>query len=192
MYLNKIVIHSKMLALQGLSMIELMVGLLVLTIGMLGLASMMTMQYSGKRSARETNEAATLMQSKVEVMQYVVWSPLGTDTVAPAPNGLTAAGILTEGPLNRIGLTSIQGGDGPFPYYRHVVVCKPGDTTTAGASPTYCGADLSGSKRPPELACNSFSLGAKEKMIRIMVTWQGRDGRCRHLETDAMSYDWGS
>lgn len=181
---------SKKTRLSALSLMELMVGLLVLMVGMVGLASMMTLQYSGKKSTREINEAATLMQSKIENMQYVVWTVLGTDNAAPAPNGLTSAGIYTEGPLNRIGLSSALGGTGPFSYYRHTVVCNPGDTTAAGASPSYCGNDLSGAKRPAELACSSFTLGAKEKIVRVMVTWTERDGRCKHIETDAMSYNW--
>ncbi|MCB0307975.1 MAG: prepilin-type N-terminal cleavage/methylation domain-containing protein [Bdellovibrionales bacterium] len=172
----------------GFSLLEMMIGMVLILISVMGFASMIAMQAQGNKVARGTDEAATLAQASVESLSNVQFSVLGTDVASPCLNGLTPGQVCNEGPLNRLGTTT---GDPPFLYHRNIVIC---DNTTssvlAGSSPQYCGNALTGINRPEQLACSTLTLTSREKMIRVLVSWNDKYGRCHHVHTDSMSFDW--
>lgn len=177
--------------LKGFTLLELMVGLVIFTIGIVGFSGMIMMQAQGTRTARTADEAATLVQSTIKDMTGICWDYLGNNSSLPAPSGLTNGTIRVEGPLNRNGEEIGGGSTGPYPYYRHAVVCKWGAVVGAGSPPyQYCGSGLA-SNRPPELSCPSTLLASNsEKMIRVLVNWTDKGGACHHKATDAMAFDW--
>jgi type II secretory pathway pseudopilin PulG len=176
----------------GFTIIEMMVGVVIFMIGVIGFAGMTMMQAQGNRVAKGSDEAATLLQSAVEDYGNVRWNALGTDASAPSINGLSGAEVLTEGPLNKIG--QVQGtGSGPYSYYRSTVVCGNGQTgVTTGSTPQYCGSVLTGNNRPPQLACSTLTPAptAREKMIRILVAWTDRNGQCHYKTTNSLAFNW--
>jgi prepilin-type N-terminal cleavage/methylation domain-containing protein len=177
----------------GFNLIELMVGITLMAIGLLGFAGMLIIQTRGTRIARKIDEAATLVQATIEDMSAICWDELGKDTTMPAPNGLDNAVIRTDGPLNRNG--EAEGvGDGPYVFYRHVVICKDTDTgVTTGADPEDCGVNgMTGGVRPAELACDNIpgGISSREKYMRVGVTWVDSMGVCHHKVTDSIHFDW--
>lgn len=172
---------------QGFSLLEMMIGMLILIIAVMGFTSMLFIQTQGNKVARGTDEAATIAQGTVESLSNVQFSVLGTDASVPCPNGRSNADVCTEGPLNRLGSTT---GQEPYLYYRSIVICQSGSTAAAGASPQQCGDALSGANRPSELACNTLTLSSREKMIRVLVSWTDKYGRCHSVNTDSISFNW--
>ncbi len=174
---------------KGFTLLELMVGLVIFMIGITGLMGMIIMQAQGNRISKGLDEASTVVQAQVETMAAVTYSDLGTDASAPSTNGLSNASILAQGPLNRLG-QSIGTGTGPYSYYRYSVIC---DSTTSSVAPSstpdYCG--LLGSARPPELACSTISpaLTNREKMIRVLVAWTDRNGKCHYKTSDSLQFN---
>jgi prepilin-type N-terminal cleavage/methylation domain-containing protein len=172
---------------KGFSLLELMVGLIILAVGILGFSGMTILMTRGTTQAQKLDEAATLTQSRIEDLAAVRWADLGTNTSLPAPGGLANAEVLTEGPINRNG-DAIGTGQGPYLYYRHVVICSETDTVTAGTAPEYCSSSVGGTKRPPELACSGLGLSAREKMIRVIVAWNERSGECKLKAVDSLAF----
>ncbi|MFH1018978.1 MAG: prepilin-type N-terminal cleavage/methylation domain-containing protein [Pseudomonadota bacterium] len=174
---------------RGFTMVEMMVGMIIFIVGLVGFAGMVGMQAQGNRMAQGADDSATLLQSAIEDMTNVTWADLGNDAGLPTVNGLTNAGVWTEGPLNVIGEV-IGTGTGPYTYYRSIVICTFGDTTAAGATPTYCGSSIGGTNRPPELACDTLGLNSREKMIRVLVSWTDRNGKCHYKAADSLAFQW--
>jgi prepilin-type N-terminal cleavage/methylation domain-containing protein len=176
----------------GFSLIEVLVGLIIFVVGLAGFVGMTMMQAQGNRVAKGSDEASTLLQSEIEDFANVLFNALGTDAVAPSINGLTGANVMTQGPLNRIG--DPQGtGTGPYSYYRSAVVCTSATTgITAGANYVHCGSTFTAALRPPELACDALTpaLTAREKMIRVMVSWTDRNGRCHYRTSNSLTFNW--
>lgn len=178
--------------LQGFTLVEMMVGVTIFMVGVMGFTGMMLMQAHGNRVAKGSDEAATLLQSAIEDYANVLFENLGTDTSVPTSNGLTAGNIATEGPINKLGQPEGTG-NGPYSYYRSVVVCDSSlSTLAAGANPQHCNGDILGSNRPPELACDNISpaLTAREKLIRILVAWRDRNGTCHSKTSNSLAFDW--
>jgi len=113
---------------EGFTILEMMVAMIVFSVGILGFVGMTMTMARGNRGAKFSNEAATLIQSTVEGLGAVTWDDLGTNTTLPALNGLVDAAILVEGPLSQAG-DSIGTGSGPYVFSRYLVVCDDGDTT---------------------------------------------------------------
>ncbi len=177
-------------SIKGFTLIEMMVALVLLSIGMLGFSAMSILMVKATRTASTADEAATISQSTIETLTAITWANLGTDTAMPAPNGLNNAQVRTEGPLNRNG--EAEGtGTGPYLFYRHVVVCSNTTSTVApGASPDLCATSITASNRPATLSCSTITpaLTAREKMIRVLVSWLDRNGQCRYKNNDSLSF----
>jgi hypothetical protein len=168
----------------------MMVGLIIFTIGVLGLSGMLVMQTKVNRSAKGIDESSTLMQSMIEDLNNVTFVNLGNDSAWPYTNGRTAGDVATRGPLDKLGF-ELTGGVGPYIYYRSVVICQKDFNLPNGSSPTYCGGSLSGNNRPSELACPfSLSLSNREKLVRVLVGWTDRDGKCHYKNTDFLAFNW--
>lgn len=174
---------------RAFTLVEMLVGLVILSVGVLGFVSMMIVQIRGNRGARNTNDMATLVQSTVENMSGLCWDDVGTDLTSPSTNGMAAGGIDMQGPYNRLGQLSGTG-TGPYHYYRYVVVCSSSTAAvTAATTPAYCGT-ISSTNRPAELACSSFTLSTREKVIRVLYSWRDSDGKCHWKSTDTLTFDW--
>ncbi|MFH1262606.1 MAG: prepilin-type N-terminal cleavage/methylation domain-containing protein [Pseudomonadota bacterium] len=176
----------------GFTLIEVMVGVVIFVVGLIGFAGMTMMQAQGNRVAKGSDEAATLLQSAIEDFANVAWNALGTDASAPSLNGLNGGSVYTIGPLNKIGQES-GAGSGPYSYFRSIVICTSATTgVTVGGSPTYCGGNVTGTYRPPELACDNLNpaLSTSEKLIRALVGWTDRNGRCHYKVTNSLSFNW--
>jgi prepilin-type N-terminal cleavage/methylation domain-containing protein len=177
---------------KGFTLIEMMVGVTIFLIGVVGFAGMTVMQAQGNRVAKGSDEAATLLQSAIEDYSNVLWNNLGNDASSPSINGLTGADVLVEGPLNKLGQPKGTG-SGPYSYYRALVVCSPATSAVIpGANPQYCGGDVLGSNRPPQLACSTLTpaLTAREKMVRILVAWSDRTGSCHYRTSNSLAFNW--
>jgi prepilin-type N-terminal cleavage/methylation domain-containing protein len=173
----------------GFTLIELLVGMIIIGVGVVGFAGMILLQAQGNRVAQGADDASTLLQSAIEDLTNISWTNLGNDTGLPTSNGLINAGVWTLGPLNVIG-QEIGTGTGPYSYYRSIVVCQSGDTTAVGTSPTYCGSSLGGTNRPAELACTTLVLNSREKLIRVLVAWSDRGGKCHWKAADSLAFSW--
>ena len=174
---------------KGFTLLEMMVGLVIFSIGALGFVGMTMMTMKGTQISKGRNEAATLTQSLIENLSGHAFEDLGTNTTLPAPFGLDNAVILTEGPLNREGQTIGGGATGPFRYYRYSAICDDLDGVGAGSPQAYCGS-IGDSNRPQELACDNLSLGNREKMIRVVVSYTDRAGACKKVHLDSLAFDW--
>jgi prepilin-type N-terminal cleavage/methylation domain-containing protein len=177
---------------KGFTLVEMMVGVVIFLIGVVGFAGMTLMQAHGNRVAKGSDEAATLLQSAIEDFSNILWTSLGTDPTIPSINGLDGANVLVEGPLNRIG--DSQGtGTGPYTYYRATVICSSSTIGVApGSNPQYCNGNVLGSNRPPQLACSNLSpaLSVREKMIRVLVAWTDRSGSCHYKTSNSLAFNW--
>lgn len=175
----------------GFTLLELMVGVVIFMIGITDLMGMIMMQAQGNRVSRGLDEASTLLQARVENMASVTYSVLGTDSGLPSTNGLTGGSVLTEGPLNRMGQASGTG-SGPYSYYRYTVICTSSTSNvTPGGSPVYCGNVAA--NRPTEIACSTLTpalnTAGREKMIRVLVCWTDRNGKCHYKATDSLQFN---
>lgn len=177
---------------KGFTIIEMLVGVVIFMIGIIGFSGMTMMQAQGHRVARGSDDASTLLQSAIEGYSNVLWDDLGTDTSSPTTNGLSNGDVATEGPLNRIG-QAVGTGTGPYSYYRSTVICTNSTSgVAAGANPTYCGGSVSGANRPPVLACSTLTPTptAREKMVRVLVGWTDRNGKCHSRASSSLAFNW--
>ncbi len=72
-----------------------------------------------------------------------------------------------------------------------MVICTASDSgIVAGDHPQKCGYLSSNETRPPELACDGLSLSSREKLIRVLVSWIGRDGMCHSRNADSLAFRW--
>jgi len=149
------------------------------------------MQTKVNRSSKGTDESATIMQSIVEDLNNVQFDTLGSATSIPTTVGLANGSVWTVGPLNKLGQDSTEGGSsgGPYTYYRNVVICQY-TMVVASNSSEHCGGGLN-STRPPELACLSGAVTSnREKLVRVLVGWTDRDGKCHYKNTDFVAFKW--
>jgi prepilin-type N-terminal cleavage/methylation domain-containing protein len=188
----------------GFTILELMVGVFILTIGILGFSGMVMMQAQGTRIAKGLDEAATLVQSQVETLDNVTWADLGNQSAGSCItgcNGFTNGDVWTEGPLNRNGESTCSPSTGnPCSYYRSTVICTENTKSVKpGNNPLYCGSTLSGDNRPQALACEKDDTlaeamredpNSREKIIRVLVAWTDRNGKCHYKRTDAVAFQW--
>lgn len=173
----------------GFTMMEMMVALVLLSIGLLGFTAMSVLMIKSTRTASKMDEASTLSQATIEDMGSVTWDNLGTDTTAPAANGYTSATVRTEGPLNKNGFVDgTSGQTGPYIFYRHLVVCSSTTTVAAGASPSQCAGTITSTNRPPQLSCNGSTLTTREKLLRVLISWSDRNGECRFKAVDSLVF----
>ena len=116
-------------------MVEILVAMLVLAIGLLGMAAMTILVMKGSRGASDLTAATNICQLKMEELKDVAWTDLGsahvTDiTATQALDGLMNGDMFQETGLNSLGNST---GDGPFKFTRTFVIRK-GDDYTPGAT----------------------------------------------------------
>jgi type IV pilus modification protein PilV len=165
----------------GFTIVEVMVAMVVLAIGLLGMAGMTLMVIKGGTDASRMTYGTNLASDKLEGLKDIAWANLGTAaTCAPTDATATSMGcsgntILTEPDLNQEGKTTATG-TGPFPFTRRWVVCQP-LTQAASDSSDQCTATA----RPPELACLNGEVQDKQKKIKMLIFWRDKTGRCHFL-----------
>lgn len=191
----------------GFTIIEVMVAMIVLAIGLLGMAGITLMVIKGGKDASYIQDATHLASGRIEALKDLAWDQLGmADTTEVATNcvqslaaaknqGCKSQNILIESGLNESGLTSAEGGTMPFPFIRKTVVCINGvskDQTSilnTDANDLYwrCYTDAEAqTKVPPELTCNptgnTSEVGLNEKKVKILVSWRDKYGRCHKVD----------
>lgn len=93
---------------RGMTMIEVMIALAIVTVGLLGALAMLGTLFRGSAYTRNMSEGMALLQSKIEA--EVSRTAL---TASSPPNGTTS-----ESPLDALGQST---GTGPWPYVRTTV-----------------------------------------------------------------------
>ncbi len=86
---------------RGFTLIEVMVALLIATVGLLGALAMIATIMRGSTFARNVSEASALLQSKVEEAQALA----GVSLVPPVP----ANGTVTESGIDAFGRSAPDG-----------------------------------------------------------------------------------
>jgi prepilin-type N-terminal cleavage/methylation domain-containing protein len=101
---------------KGFTMIEILVAMVVLAIGLLGMAGMTVLVMRGNRTSVDMTAATNICQRKIEELKDVEWMSLGTATTTDTVDvrnemGLEAGGMVIQGKvdygegLNSQGLT---------------------------------------------------------------------------------------
>ncbi len=97
---------------QGFTIIEIMVALVILSVGLLGMAGMTVVVMRGNRGAEDLASATNVCQQKIEELKDISWTALGDETTPGSDeainHGLQAAGMVQESNLNSQGLTFAQ------------------------------------------------------------------------------------
>lgn len=173
---------------RGFTIVEVMVAMVVLAIGLLGMAGMTLMVIKGGTDASRMTYATNLSSDKMEALKDVTWADLGSVSEADCeptsinyPNALLMGcvnqKIVNESGLNQQGSTT---SGGPYPFTRRWVICTDTGGATAINDSNRCDVNL----RPSELGCNvgSTEVQTNEKKIKILVTWLDRTGRCHKID----------
>lgn len=201
----------KKLKKEGFTLIEVMVAMVVLAIGLLGMAAMTILVMRGNKSADQLTIATSLATQKMEVLKDTGFNDLGTAASAADSNyydyGVTSSHFTgPEGPFNALGETSSVT-DASYIYYRSFSVCWDADTfcgsdTSSGlCTDSLC--DLLGTATdglgtmvstattgtPKELACYGDSANASEKRLRVVTYWKDRFGKCHRVAMETIVVD---
>ena len=86
---------SRTRRLGGLSLVELMIALAVLSVGLVGMLSMQTDALRGSRHGRHVSEGARVAEEQMELLQRLPWAAI-------PPSGWSAPRTVT-GPMNGAG-----------------------------------------------------------------------------------------
>jgi type IV pilus assembly protein PilV len=168
----------------GVSMIEVLVALLILTVGLLGIAGLQTQMQTAQLEAYQRSQAIVLLQDMVDrvsanrknVASYVGANPLGTgttlDCAAPAT---VAAKDMCEWSNLLLGAAEITGGNKVgamigargcitlpvtvMPRQTIVAVVWQGVTPTAAPSGSSCGLNQYGDERTRRAMVASVTIG---------------------------------
>jgi prepilin-type N-terminal cleavage/methylation domain-containing protein len=140
---------------KGFTLVEILVAMVVLAIGLLGMAAMTILVMKGSRGASDLTAATNICQLKMEELKDVDWATLGTAAPSDLSNGalwgFANGALMQEMNLNSQGLGA---GDGPFKFTRTFVICKGDDytgTLLAPIIPTGTGVMVTpGPNEPPQ------------------------------------------
>ncbi len=137
---------------RGFTMIEVLVAMVVLAIGLLGMAAMTVLVARGNRGASDLTSATNISQLKIESLKDIDWTTLGTyagtDPTTQLAQGIPLGAMVQEGSsdasrLNSEGktcsavATEIGGGAacgdaavtarGPYKFTRTFIICQGTD-----------------------------------------------------------------
>lgn len=178
-----------------------MIAVVVLSVGLLGMAAMTIMVIRGNRMAVRQTNATNLAQQLLERLKDVNFSLLGGQS--PACAGVLGSGVkLTQGIFDTVCIDSsvnAQGIDvatGPV-YDLFLNVCNsasPAQTVTVPAPrDNYCltaPSSVVGNEsvpQVPELAC-AGNLNAGEIQLLVVVSWRDQ-GDCHHVDLPTLIVD---
>jgi prepilin-type N-terminal cleavage/methylation domain-containing protein len=165
----------------GFTLIEILVAVVILSVGLLGMAAMTIIIIRGNRMAVRQTNATNLAQQLMERLKDVDFNTLGT-----------AAG---QNPVD-VGYTSVvsfdaqidEQGNSPGVFNRLLKVCdstSPDQTGTEDLTDS-CSTDdiVIGTVGTADLICRG-NLNLGEKQLRIVVSWY-EDGRCRDVAMETV------
>lgn len=170
---------------RGFNFVQIMLALLVISIGFLGLATLSLRTHEMRKKTQNLQNALSLGKKKMSDLSSLDYEDLATGTTASDKilYGAADEEVISYGPLNKEGLTSAQSSQGPFIYTLSFVVCLD-DTDTGASAPSQGGAPCGNVKatRPPELACDVSRTDEGEVEIRVLVTYFDREGTCKKVD----------
>jgi type IV pilus assembly protein PilV len=169
---------------QGVSMIEVLVALLILTIGLLGVAGIQTQMQTSQLEAYQRSQAVVLMQDMIDrinanrknVASYVTASPVGTSTTldCSAPATIAAKDLCAWSDL-LLGAAEVTGGNkvgamigargcvslpvATMPRQAIVSVVWQGITPTLAPAATSCGSGSYGNEATRRAMVASIVIG---------------------------------
>lgn len=180
----------------GFTLVEIMVAMVILAIGLLGMAGMTILVIRGNKGADQITIATQLATQKMESLKDQGFANLGSinnaaDTLSLS-YGLTSSRFVgPEGPLNSLGEASASASP-DYLYYRAFVVCSsdgPWPCTPATCTSNICdnpdGIDSS-TLIPAELACDSTMAQTNEQRLRVVTYWKDRYNKCHRVAMDTI------
>lgn len=185
---------------EGFTLVEILVAMVVLAVGLLGMAAMTVMVVRGNKGASDLTAATNICNLKMEQLKDAGYVNLGSVESRGETNeanyGLSNALIYTE-QVDRDGVQTETGR-----YYRNFVICKgtdydaatsqvltsldPYPGTVAASSPDLkC--SVNDTNRSEEVACLQTDIQtpgetSNERKIKILCTWRSSDGMCHGID----------
>lgn len=176
----------------GFTIIEILVAVVVLSVGLLGMAAMTIMVIRGNSMAVRQTSATNIAQAEMERLKDVGYDDLGTDVSCDTTS--LSRGVL--GSVCRVSDIDAEGNqvatnDPNGIYNAFLMIC---DSTVAAAIAgtledveDRCTLTSAADPVVPELACEPGSLNPGEKQIRVMVSWNDSNlGRCRNVPLETV------
>ncbi|MFH1018064.1 MAG: prepilin-type N-terminal cleavage/methylation domain-containing protein [Pseudomonadota bacterium] len=133
---------------KGFTLIEILVAMVVLAVGLLGMAAMTILVMKGSRGASDLTAATNICQLRMEELKDVDWNSLGnfplTDMTNAALYGLANGDMIQETDLNSQARRCDQQNpddctsktQGPYKFTRTYVICKGDDFTGSAGQAT--------------------------------------------------------
>lgn len=178
----------------GFTLVEIMVAVVILAVGLLGMAAMTIMVIRGNRMAVRQTNATNLAQQLLERLKDVNFTNIGTQIncsnsapVTSITNGQTGV-ICYQFPVDA--QSNVQTFPTTLPVYG--LFLKVCDNTVAAEVPSstpslstdYCTAGIDSNVfpavLPAELACMA-ALSGGEKEIKVVASWW-EQGTCHHVD----------
>jgi prepilin-type N-terminal cleavage/methylation domain-containing protein len=172
---------------RGFTLVEIMVAMVVLAIGLLGMAAMTILVMKGGRGANDMTAATNICQLKMEELKNISWTSLGNaadrnDTTYTTV-GLNQGWMAMETDLNSQGKTRdtvIAEGNtsdqadalGPYKYRRTFVICR-GDK--------YDGIAPNGTPQPDSVPYTTPAAGQRPQEPDCNIDQTDHDSRTEPL-----------
>ena len=167
---------------EGFTLIEILVAVVILSVGLLGMAAMTIIIIRGNRMAVRQTNATNLAQQLMERLKDVDFNTLGTDSSqTPIAVGYTNVVSYDAGVDEQ--------GNSPGVFNRLLKIC---DSTSADETGTedmtnncttseITGLTIVGTE---DLSCRG-NLNLGEKQLRIVISWY-EDGNCRKVAMETV------
>ncbi|MCB0307729.1 MAG: hypothetical protein KDD48_00035 [Bdellovibrionales bacterium] len=176
----------------GFNLIQIMISLVVLSLGFLAIAMMVLRTQEAKLRSQRLQNAQSLAKLKISTLAGLEYEALATGSTESEKiqYGAPSQEVVSYGPLNRVGKTQSESSEGPFVYTLSFVVCLDDteggiDAPSEGGKP--CG-DVE-SVRPDSLACDVSHTDEGEVEIRVLATYTDRQGNCHKVTMSNIQVD---
>lgn len=165
----------------GFNFIQVMLAMVVVSVGFLGIATMMLKAQEAKKRAKDFQTIQAIASQKLAALasQDILLLATGATAANKILYGAPAQEVVSYGPVNAFGQTSAQSSQGPFPYTVSFVTCL--DNLDGGASAASQGGDPCGAvttSRPADLSCDVTKTNEGEVEVKILATYRDRQGGC--------------
>ena len=164
----------------GFTLIEILVAVVILSVGLLGMAAMTIIIIRGNRMAVRQTNATNLAQQLMERLKDVDYDTIGSETTGQDPITVGYANVISydEGVDEQ--------GNAPGVFNRLLKVCDSTSVSETADLTDNCSINsiVLGSTGTDDLVCNG-SLNAGEKQLRIVVSWY-EDGNCRSVAMETV------
>lgn len=169
-----------------------MISLVVISVGFLGLATMVMRTQQAKKRSQDFQDAQTIAKKKMTLLSSLDYEDLATGTTSTEKIQYGAADeeVVSYGPVNRLGLTQSESSQGPHRFTVSFVVCL--DNTEGGQTAASQGGDACGNvktSRPNELSCDVTRTDPGEAEIRLLTTYRDTHGQCHKVAMSNIQVD---